>query len=224
MSRNIFVKFYVKENQVGKTLCLDRLKLLFDGWNSDPIINDVNNPLVKNAGEYWYEDFYGYVDFEKLPERYKSRIEIKQDRKFLHVEKDEKFDEGLFFTPTFEQLQDEDFHIKNVEVYHQIRGENQGSWYDVNCFFSARLNYEQKLKEVKDKLFKIKNLKDTIEYYRLSEEQKESLTDDIEFQQETADGLEDKIYMCQFMIDTLSMLSDNYGNYEDECVVFVYEC
>jgi hypothetical protein len=142
----------------------------------------------------------------------------------LYLVKGEDINCSDFIFPTIEQIQEENFFKKNVSVFHYEKEEYNGNWYNSNSFYTARLNYEKQLKEHQDSLLKLKSIKDSFEYYKLSEDQKESLNEDIDFHQEISEDLSEKIYMCQYMIDTLSLLSDTYSENNEECLAYIYIC
>ena len=62
MSTNAIVKFYLNDKTfVGKAVCINKLKKLLDGWNLCEELVPFFNSYVKDAGDYWYRDFAGYV-------------------------------------------------------------------------------------------------------------------------------------------------------------------
>lgn len=223
MSTSVCVKYYIGENQIGKNFYVNKLKTLLVGWNFADI-DTVENPVVDNAGEYWYNSFYGYLPVEKVSSQFLSRTIMDNGKLCLYLVKGEDMNCSDFIFPTIEQIQEENFFKKNVSVFYYEKEEYNGNWYNSNSFYTARLNYEKQLKEHQDSLLKLKSIKDSFEYYKLNEDQKESLNEDIDFHQEISEELSEKIYMCQYMIDTLSLLSDTYSENNEECLAYIYIC
>ena len=224
MSTNVTVKFYLKGKEfVGNSVCLDKLKNMLDGWSWGEELIPISNPDVKDAGVYWYENFKNYVPTEKIPEDMTSRIKAVDKHLELHLNKDEELPEELYANITCEILKSPTFGGDYVRVYNMKSEEYRGWWFDEDSFYNARLMNEKRAATIKVELAKLVAMKDSIEYYKLTPEQKETLCEDIDFRSDVLQSYEDKIYICQYMIDALEMMAEMYGkSYSDKCIAFIY--
>ena len=194
MSTDAMVKFYLNgEKFVGKEVCINKLKVLLDGWNMcEEVVPDYNDK-VKDAGDYWYRDFFGYLSVDEdigLPV-VNGEIELPK--------------------------------VKYNKVYGWKKQSNRGCWYNSDSFYHARLEFENKEKNYRTELARLEALKNTIQYYTLKEEEKQNLEDDISFNKDMLEDITNRIYMCQYMIDTMYTMADMYGEkYDDFCTVFIW--
>ena len=213
MSTDAMVKFYINgEKLVGKEVCINKLKVLLDGWNiCEEVVPDCNNK-VKDAGDYWYRDFFGYLSIDKdigLPV-VNGEIELPKD-----------FKEEITFpeNPTVDEIKEGKYN----KVYGWKKQSNHGCWYNSDSFYHARLEFENKEKNYRTELARLEALKNTIQYYTLKEEEKQNLEDDISFNRDMLEDITNRIYICQYMIDTMYTIADMYGEkYDDFCTVFIW--
>lgn len=223
MSTNVYVKFYVNDKNVGKAVCIDKLKSMLSGWYWGDELVPIFNLNIADAGDYWYEDFLAYVLLKDLPRELKDRVVNKNEKLILKLEEGEEIANYLSVQVSTEEIKSPDFHTKYVQVFGWKKETYKGSWFDENSFYNARIENEVKLKEFKEKHQKLLSIKNSVEFYKLEEEQKNCLVEDIEFQQDIIEEYEMKVYICQFMIDALEMMADMYGEtYSDKCICFIY--
>ena len=212
MSTSAMVKFYLNgEKLVGKETCINKLKNLLDGWNMCNELIPVCNDKVKDAGDYWYRDFVGYlhagrdIGFPVV----NGEIELPKDFK----------GEIIFDELTVSEVKSGKYN----KVYGWKKETNQGCWYDSDSFYRARLEFERKEKEYASELLRLEALKNTVQYYTLKEEEMQRLEDDLSYNKDMLEDVKDKIYICQYMIDLMETMADMYGeNYNDFCNVFVW--
>lgn len=212
MSTSAMVKFYINgEKFVGKETCINKLKNLLDGWNMCNELIPVCNDKVKDAGDYWYRDFIGYlhtgrdIGFPVV----NGEIELPKDFK----------GEIVFDELTVGEVKSGKYN----KVYGWKKETNQGCWYDSDSFYRARLEFERKEKEYASELLRLEALKNTVQYYTLKEEEMQRLEDDLSYNKDMLEEVKDKIYICQYMIDLMETMADMYGeNYNDFCNVFVW--
>jgi len=213
MSTNAIVKFYLNGKIfVGKAVCINKLKNLLDGWNLCEELVPIFNDYVKDAGDYWYRDFAGYISKDKdigFPV-VNGEIELPKD-----------FNGEIFFSenPAIEDIKAGKYN----KVFNYKKETNQGNWYNSGSFYNAKLEFENKEKKYKTELNRLEALKNTIQYYTLKEEEQQRLENDISFNREMLEDTESKIYVCQYMIDIMETMADMYGeNYNDFTSVYVY--
>jgi len=212
MSTDAIVKFYLNNKVfVGKAVCINKLKNLLDGWNLCEELVPISNDYVKDAGDYWYRDFAGYVSKDKDVgfTAVNGEIELPKD-----------FDgEILFENPTIEDIKAGKYN----KVFNYKKETKRGVWYNAGSFYNARLEFENEEKKYKTELNRLEALKNTIQYYTLKEEEQQRLEEDISFNRDMLEDIEDKIYICQYMIDIMETMTDIYGeNYKDFTSVYIY--
>lgn len=221
MSTSVYVKFYLNgKKQIAKTVCLNTLKQLLDGWSwSEELCSVHSKDYNKEAGIYWFEDFLGYLPKNKITDELKSRIK----NNTIHFEKEENIDSLEFAEFDLKEMQSDDFEEKNVKVYGYKKENYNGDWFNTDSFYKARIKFEQKEKEFKSELDRLLRLKDSIGYYTLTSEQKTELDEDIEYRKDMLEDYSSKVYICQYMIDTLDMMQEMYyDDWNDECIAFIY--
>jgi len=213
MSTNAFVKFYLNSKTfVGKAVCINSLKNLLDGWNLCEELVPISNDYVKDAGDYWYRDFAGYV---------LKNEDIGFSVVDGEIDLPKEFNGKILFSenPTIEDIK----AGKYYKVFKWKKETNQGQWFNSGSFYNARLAFESQEKKYKTELNRLEALKNTIQYYTLKEEEQQRLEDDISFNREMLEETESKIYVCQYMIDIMEVMADMYGeNYNDFTSVYVY--
>lgn len=64
------------------------------------------------------------------------------------------------------------------------------------------------------------SIRESVEYYKLTDEQKESLDNDICFHEEIGENCKTKLEACQFMISLINYFNncEIHGRYEDEVI------
>lgn len=212
MSTSAMVKFYLNgEKLVGKETCINKLKNLLEGWNMCEELIPVYNDKVKDAGDYWYRDFVGYLHTSK-------------DIGFPVINREIELPKDFSGEITFDDLTvDEVKSGKYNKVYGWKKETYQGHWYDSDSFYRARLEFERKEKEYASESLRLEALKNTVQYYTLKEEEMQRLEDDLSYNKDMLEDVKDKIYICQYMIDLMETMADMYGeNYNDFCNVFVW--
>ena len=92
------------------------------------------------------------------------------------------------------------------ELQHTGDGEH---WYDINSFTSARNAYEKHYEKLIEKKTKLLLIKDSIDYYKLSENEKNDLLQDIEYVTEEAQEVLWKLLSCERMVGLCEHYSEN---------------
>jgi hypothetical protein len=221
MSTSVYVKFFLNgKKQIAKTAYLNSLKQLLEGWSwADELQPVYDKNYNKEAGLYWFEEFIGYLPKDKITDELKARIKDN----IIHFEKEENIDSLEFVEVDLREVHSDDFKEKYVRVYGYKKENYSGNWFNIDSFYKAKIKFEQKEKEFKNELERLLRLKDSIGYYTLTSEQKTELDEDIEYHRDMLEDYGSKVYICQYMIDTLDMMKDMYyDDWNDECIAFIY--
>lgn len=212
MSRNVFCKFYLNDKFV-KEVIIDKLKTITDNYTLE-FDGDYNTNIdtSEDVLEYW-----GLVADELLiPDDDVYDVDENGDITFVKGAENKYTD--ITNTLKMEQIGNvgkKCFYFKKVNY--------RGSFYTAEIFARERDRYALKLKEERDALTRLQGLRDNISYYTLENEEKEELLQDIGWAEESVELYEDKIYMCQYMIDTLELIKDMFGSsWNDNIKVFIY--
>jgi len=214
MSTYANVDFYINNVKVGRTVVINALKNLLEGWNMCDELSPTYNDKVEDAGVYWYETFLGYI---KKDEWGKAKADSKGE---IHLER-------TFYVSTIPFITNASIEDIKAEKFYKVYGWKKeaynGNWYNTNSFYNARIQFENKLKEEKEKLGKLERIRYSVDYYNLNDEGLEKFNDDFEICKDIVEDLESKIYICQYMIDTIEFVSDMFGqNFDDDVKLFLY--
>ena len=216
MSTYANVDFYINDVKVGKTVVINVLKNLLEGWDMCDELSPIYNDKVEDAGVYWYEEFIGYLEKDGDvwgKARADERDEIHLDRNF--------YIETIPFVsnPSIEDIKAGKFY----KIYGWKKETYKGNWYNTNSFYNARIRFENKLKEEKEKFGRLERIRYSIDYYNLNDEGLEKFNDDFDICKDIIEDLENKIYVCQYMINTIEFVSDMFGqNFDDDVKLFLY--
>lgn len=220
MSTDVVVKFYLNGKEfVGKTVCINMLKELLDGWSWAeelvPITNEFADP---DAGKLVSDEFEYYVDYNNIPEKYKSLVETVNESKEIHFDKIPSD-----FCPETEDILKSD-GIDLVRVYELEKINLKGNWFDESSFANALNAYDKKASDLRNKFNSLLEIKKSVEYYKLSDKEREYFNDEFETYKELLEDYENKAYICRHMIDTMSMFAEMYGDEYtlDKCMIFTY--
>ena len=119
--------------------------------------------------------------------------------------------------------QDEDLkNLKGIDCYALVENNHQGAFYNINDFVLLREKLSSKLENERKRNYKLSLLKDSIDFYKLDEDGKQSLDDDLSYSNELIEEYERKVYICQYMIDTMELFKDMFGKWEDDMEVYIY--
>ena len=200
MSSNANVQFWgnidEKWEQITDFMCFNKLKSLstYRGYLDSDFINSCSSPIEKIT--YTEDAFLGVIPKEtRIPEEDIKSYETTSFGTYIHLEKgcEEKYKEIVSHS----------FAKDNITIYYDKEVEYKGAWYNEESFVAARDKFESKLKEKEKRFYKLSEMKDSIEFFKLDEEACEKLNDEISYIEEDIEELKSKIYICQFMIDLL---------------------
>jgi len=215
MSSSVMVKFYLNgKKQIGKAIEINKLKNLLIGSYFCDELENIINEKVKDAGEYWINEFIGYLHVDEdigIP-AINGEIKLPKDfaGKILFPE-----------NPTAAEIRAGKYN----RVYGWGKRTQDGKWYSSDSFYKARLAFEKQLEEEKRNFFILKKNKESIDYYKLNPEQQSNLSEDLSWKKEVLKELEEKIYICQYMIDLFNDVSQLFEeNWNDYVIGFIYIC
>lgn len=220
MSTDVVVKFYLNGKEfVGKTVCINMLKELLCGWSwaeeFEPITNEFADP---DAGKFVSDEFEYYVDCNNIPEKYKDLVKVINGNKEIHFDKIPSD-----FCPRSEDILKADV-VNLVRVYELQTINFKGSWFDESSFANAMNAYDKKASDLRSKFNSLLEIKKSVEYYKLSDKEREYFNDEFETYKELLEDYENKVYICRHMIDAMNMFAEMYGNEYalDKCMIFTY--
>ena len=133
MSTDVVVKFYLNGKEfVGKTVCINMLKELLDGWSWAeelvPITNEFADP---DAGKLVSDEFEYYIDYNNIPEKYKGLVkEINGNFEYKEIHFDKIPSD---FSPKIEDILKSE-GINLVRVYELQTTNLKGNWFDESSF------------------------------------------------------------------------------------------
>jgi len=222
MSSYAYVEFYSKKT--GKKVTeriINQLKYAID--NVEP---NCSIKVNEDAGKELYKNYIGFIPKEiNIPKE--DILEIKGNE--ITFEKDlslyDKYKELKVeinfkdYTENKEKYYDEYFEVSGwkLQKYH-------GNWYNADAFVTARDISETKIKESLEKIFKLKQIENSAEYYKLTSEQKSDFIEDIEYLEDTIKEEQSKAYAYQYMINLLDdFIKDEYDlGWEDTVYAYIY--
>ena len=108
-----------------------------------------------------------------------------------------------------------------VNIYTESveeRGYGQGQFYDQNSFYSLEKDLKKKYKELIIKRYEWERMKTSLEYCKLSDEEKENVSSEFEYLDEDIQETEFQIIAINQFCGILEMYSD----YDTKVVAYVY--
>lgn len=228
MSSSVFVSFYSKKT--GKFLfeqVIDQLKYKLDDVEVGYSIKPQN--IDKEPGEYLERRYIGLVKRdieipdEEVEQRDTNSILLKKDPALYDKYKKYK---KLITEFEFGKLEkNKDSILKDyIEVHGYIKYTYHGNWFDANAFYEAAQKAEKSYEENYAKYLKLKELETSIEYFKLTEEQRQNYFDDLSCLKEGIEEEKYKMYALQYMVFLLGdFVKDKEGlKYDDEVVAYIY--
>lgn len=97
-------------------------------------------------------------------------------------------------------------------------GIDKSNVYDKNSFIAVYDRYEECARSDFAELTRLKGIRQSKDYYALSEEGKMALVDDIETATESFADSSRRAYVCQHMIDTFNMFEDMFAEEREKCL------
>ena len=110
-------------------------------------------------------------------------------------------------------------------LYAKVEKFHQGNFYNLDSFKILRQNFEKKYESKLKEFNKIDELKSSIEYMKLSSDEKSNFLEEYEFKKECLTEIKDVIDTCIYFENVLDYLSESEteNTIEDrEVIIFIY--
>lgn len=230
MSTYAYAKLYLfgKDGNVkaSKEHCANYLKQLFElnDWPEE-IVFDYNLPdkeLPPNVSMIGYVNYKGVFEDPEHPNVKEKILLGGPDKGFVRVG-------GWFETGWYQEQGLIKDHISDTERLdpNWIKIEQQssytGEWTDIESLSNYKEKLAREHQEYCDKCNKLKAMKDSIEYFKLTDEQKESLGDELGSSEEFRDYLLDKIDAISRFIGAIDWFyEDTHEDYTDTVKAYIY--
>ena len=95
-----------------------------------------------------------------------------------------------------------------ISVYKSCSEEKDGTVYDLESFCSASKEFEHKMDESIRKIIKFENLMTSIDYFKLTEEQRESFLETLETEKSLYNEYKDKNEVCNYLIGIMNYFAN----------------
>lgn len=218
MSWYVGADIYVKENDNWKSVVENKFYLLFknlcetrgsfyDELEPAAISKDDKEALKKLLEKHitYEETFVGYIKEDDLKD---FKIEKKENKFFIGEE-----DVCKIYNKTSFKKED-----GLVDLYC-MRKENRGhggDFFDINSFLNLKRKFKDELSKYKKAIKKQNEIKNSIEYLKLSEKEKENVNDSFFISKEC---IEDIKYIIKALNTAISLL-DFFE--EDDVVIYLF--
>lgn len=226
MSTSVRVQYFINHNNEYSKVSEgfnDELKCLID--------DEIDETYVKgtDAGVEYSVDYWGRLDQDTVDDLFNKHLLGYTDYCGKHVAcflKDTNIKslglcdlcDGI---TNIEELQ----KVGGVDVYHYNKIEYRGEFHTMSNYATARDNYEKKAVEFLEKASNLRHIKESVDFYKLDEDGKQSLIDDIEYNNDMYEDNHNKAFACHAMVRIMDTIKDKYEkSWEDQIVAFVYVC
>lgn len=212
MSRDASCYFYIKNKdgyKLVKKIVINKLKEIEDE------LEDYGHYADVDTSDYDYS-YWGKISFDATVDE--NDVKERKDGNIYFAERAEKKYTDITKGVALNDLKT----IKGIDCYSMLKYTHQGAFYNINEFVSLREKTNSKLENERKKNYKLSWLKDSIDFYKLDEDGKQSLIDDLEYSNELVEEYERKVYICQYMIDTIELFKDMFGSWKDDMEVYIY--
>lgn len=221
MSSDVFVKFYVNGKEKHHEIYFNLYKNLIESNISDYAIPEV----IPDAGVSYEQECLGSLsidtpileeDVEKLIKPTDNETEMKV---YLTKEATEKWIDKFVDVP-MEELLSGEYKTKYCTVYGYKKYEYNGLWFDIKSFETAENKYREEYKEALKELFHLEEIRKSVAYYTLTDEQKEDVVYDINSLKDDILDLEYRIRACTSLQDIAESISEE--NEYAQVTMFIY--
>ena len=182
--------------------------------------------------EHTYTEFQGYYQKSVINDpELKDNFIVKEkthkegingycfDKAFIEEHKEifEKYE----VHPTLEELMkkdsSEDIEKKYLLLYYREAKKNHGTWFKPNDFEDAVDDIKKEYEEKKARIDKLKSLKDTRDWFEMSEEARNNLLKELGWAEEDFQDADWKYWAIQKMVNILDFIKEDVGfMYKDE--------
>ncbi len=212
MSRDAFCYFYIKnENdyKLAKKVIINKLKEIENDLEDYGHYANVDT----NDYEYYY---WGKISPETVVEE-KDIKERKNDDIYFNEGAEKKYTD-ITKGASLDDLKT----IKGIDCYSISKCMHRGRFYNTRDFSSLIEKFSSKLGNERKRSYKLSWIKNSIDFYKLNGDEKQSLIDDLNYSNELVEEYEIKVYICQYMIDTMYLFKDMFGDWKDDIEVYIF--
>ena len=217
----------IKNKQVIATVNLDRLKSLnmtrydcdFEDISPSGTAKDEDYPDITSYAYYEYVSYYKKEIFDKFP-----NVEFKQYRKkewnktanayyveeAVYNEKKDEF-EAYAVRPSMEEL----LHCFNendesiIILYKKEIRKNRGMWFKYSDFANAEEKIKKEYFDKRDELRDLKKLRNTKEWFEMSEDGKNSYLSEVNYLEEDIEEYEWKYNAIEYIIAIFDLFKED---------------
>lgn len=119
------------------------------------------------------------------------------------------FNDELFIETLKEKTKDYEIKGETISVYHKKYCNENGYLYDENSFITAQEYFNKKIEETFINIYKLKELQNTIEYFKLNDEQKEHIEETYLNYEEMMDEYKYQKSACDKMVNLLDYFKND---------------
>jgi len=115
----------------------------------------------------------------------------------------------------------EELDTKYIKIYTESfteRGYGRGEFYTVDCFYNLRETILEDYKKVIEKQHDWEKLQNSLDYLKLSEEEKENVSSQFDYLDEEIEEVETRLISINLVIGALQLFED----YDTQVVAFIY--
>lgn len=236
MSSYIYIKIFNVNHEKKSVnyflpdVCMNSLKHLSECrgvLEVDPSehISKKEREKIKNYTSYTDNVYVASIfksDLEKLKKlniRYTLKTDLENEVIFLKSENDiEKVKSFNVDTSViFSAIENKD---KVYAVYLEESKQLDGLLYDEQSFINILMKYEKKLKELTERQIKCKQILMSIDYMKLTSDEKENVDNEIAVLDEDVAEINAKITTCHKVLGLFEVACE----YDCETFIFAYEC
>lgn len=130
------------------------------------------------------------------------------------------------YSSTLSDIKECKFEHDLSDVNTEDGEEQDGNIYDVESFCNASKELEHKMDESIRKIIRFENLMTSIDYFKLTEEQRESFLETLETEKSLYNEYKDKNEVCNYLIGIMNYFADEemdetYGTRDSKVYLFV---
>lgn len=230
MSSYAYAKLYIFDKdgkvKVSKEKCVSYLKTLFEmsEW-PDTMIFDYtlpNNELPPNVTELGFVNYKAVFENPEYPNTKEKIILGSLDKGFVRV--GDWFDYGYYKQQKLIKNQISDTErLDSNWIKIEVQSSHTGDWTDIDALTEYSNVLKSEYEENFIKYIKLKTIKESVDYYKLNDDQKDSLNDDLSSQKDYIDYIMDKLDSVNKFIGAISWFyEDNHTDWTDTIKAYIY--
>lgn len=233
--------WYVKTKSKDWTLVdegdVSQIKNILCGWNlpfgstyftDEKIINEASTYYSKEyAGTFKKSDIEGKYEYEEMkPEKDGDLSNIFIDVSDINLLPKKV---NIYYG---DKTSEDDVELKDltpdkyVNVFYSKEEHRRGDFYRIDNFIQYKKQLEEKLSESLQKQYKWNSIRDSFEYLKASNEEKENINEEFSYLDESIEDYKNQIESCQHFISIFNWFGDSKfyhdSEYERDCVCYIF--